>query len=146
VDNFHFDMTCEGDEPLRAAFTLVWKASGIDGSKRGATHYAIRPVAEAVKDAEKPYLDRSAKSLRLVFFEYHGNAPKPDMVAMPFLLDAEAAYDFARRWLAQAEYPRQPDHDGDNERGWRIYNEDWGHVDGDDAIIAVSPVWAMYGK
>lgn len=39
------------------------------------------------------------------------------------------------------------DHDGSNSVGWRVYCEDWGHVDGDSyAIVAVKPVYLWHGK
>lgn len=121
------------------------EGEGPRGQKWGATHYAIRQPVAAIKDIEKPYLDRAAKPLRLVFFNYVGTVT--DHVALPFHLDAKSAADFARRWLAEAEYGKQPDHDGDNKKGWRLYNEAWGHVDSDHgAIIAVAPSWAAYGK
>jgi hypothetical protein len=49
-------------------------------------------------------------------------------------------------WLASADFGKQPDHDGDNEKGWHLYNESWGHVDGPYAVFAVEPSWQMYGK
>ena len=59
----------------------------------------------------------------------------------------EQAADFAVGWLEHADYGREPDHGGDNGKGWRLYCEDWGHVDHDHyAFAAVQPVWAMYGK
>lgn len=54
---------------------------------------------------------------------------------------------FLKGWLKQCQYPPQPDHDGHNERGFRIYNNEWGHVDGMyQAFLAIEPAWAMYGK
>lgn len=39
------------------------------------------------------------------------------------------------------------DHDGENCMGWRVYCEDWGHVDDSFyAICAVRPVYLWYGK
>ena len=39
------------------------------------------------------------------------------------------------------------DHDGHNSRGWRVYSEDWGHVDGSwSAICAIKPAFMWYGK
>lgn len=51
-------------------------------------------------------------------------------------------------WLDNvAQYPPEPNHDGSNGKGWRVYNENWGRVDGDFAVfVAIEPVWAMYGK
>ncbi len=150
MDNFRFDMTCEGDGALDGAIMVIWKArhcegEGPRGQKWGATHYAIRPAEPAIKDAEKPYLDKSAKPLRLVFFNYV-STPR-DHIALPFRLDAKGAADFARRWLAEADYGKEPDHDGDNGKGWRLYCEGCGHIDSEHgAIIAVTPAWAMYGK
>jgi hypothetical protein len=39
------------------------------------------------------------------------------------------------------------DHDGDNEKGWRLYVEDWGHVDSSWGVsFAVKPAYLWYGK
>lgn len=167
MNNFHFDMTCEGATTLADAIALVWKARGMEGpfpharpdyKKPGATHYAVRAAFEGEKwsdeDREKyTHLGvwrRDPKPLRLVFYDnrYRSSDPEGgDQVALPFTLDAAGTADFAARWLAEADYGREPDHDGDNGRGWRVYNEGWGHVDSHHAaIIAVTPSWAMYGK
>jgi hypothetical protein len=69
------------------------------------------------------------------------------LVQFPFKMDAKGAADFAERWLAEQEYGREPDHDGSNGKGWRIYNDQWSRVDGYTySICAVQPCWMMYGK
>lgn len=70
------------------------------------------------------------------------------IIDLPFPLKGDAIGNYAWEWLTSAaEYGPEPDHDGSNGRGWRVYNEDWGHVAGRwDAFFAVQPVWAMYGK
>lgn len=152
MDNFRFDMICEGDSMLEEALKLVWKATGNEGEglgtrRRGATHYAVREPVKAVKDPSKPHLDNSGKPRRIVFFSYASSSLSDDLVRLPFHLDAKGAADFARRWLAEADYGKEPDHDGSNKRGWRVYNEACGQVDDNHgAIIAVAPVWATYGK
>lgn len=169
MDNFSFNMTCEGDKMLAHAIEIVWRARGIhetpkharpDYKKPGATHYAIRPAfagerEERPEGADKFYrpnwkYGKEPKSLRLVFYDNRyksGSLEGNDQVALPFTLDAAGAADFASRWLAEADYGSQPDHDGDNGKGWCIYNEAWGHVDSHySAIIAIAPSWAMYGK
>jgi len=36
---------------------------------------------------------------------------------------------------------------GDNEKGWRVYCEDWGKIDSDDyAFLAIKPAYIWYGK
>lgn len=67
---------------------------------------------------------------------------------LPYEMGAEETINFVWGWL-QKNPPsgRQPDHDGDNEKGFRIYNESWGHVAGEyQAFVAIAPIWAMYGK
>jgi len=40
----------------------------------------------------------------------------------------------------------QPDHDGDNYKGFRLENDFWGQIDGCEAFLSIEPIWAMYGK
>lgn len=149
MDNAHIDVTSEGNETLAKTLDLAF------GKFHKAIGYAIRAAvpsekhpAEVMADPKNAYMlkpKRAAKPLRLVFFWTAPTAK--DFVALPFKLDAKGAADFAARWLAEADYGKQPDHDGDNEKGWRVYNEAWGHVDDEYAgFVAVTPSWAMYGK
>lgn len=132
MDNFRIDIMSEG--AIQPAMTLAfgqWHTSG-------ATHYAVRSASPA-EDR------RLARSQRMVLFWTKPSAA--DAIPFPFKMDAVGAADFATRWLAQADYGHKPDHDGDNGRGWRLYNECWGHVDDDSAaFVAIAPAWAMYGK
>lgn len=124
MDNFRIDITSEGQASLLQALGICF------AQHRAATHYVVR-------EAEPP------KPRRLVFMWTEAK----DAVALPFKLDVEGAADFARRWLDEQDFGRQPDHDGDNGKGWRLYNEAWGHVDNQyQGWIAVAPAWAMYGK
>lgn len=147
MDNFRLDVTSEGD--LGPVMALAF------GQDRKAVGYAVRNPREGERWAEEdcqkhPHLWRNWKveprPHRLVFY-WSIKEGTADVVKLPFELDSIGAADFAKRWLAEQEYGREPDHDGDNGKGWRVYNESWGHVDGDwSAFIAVSPSWATYGK
>jgi hypothetical protein len=72
----------------------------------------------------------------------------PDSVIskLPYPMDVNAATQFAWFWLqSSAAAPclePEPDHDGDNKVGWRVYSE----VGESQALLAVQPIWAMYGK
>jgi hypothetical protein len=119
-DNFHIDITHDGDiaDAMRIAF------AGAPGGK-----------AEA-------YIVDDNKGL--VFF---WSKDENKSINLPFKLDASGAADFAKRWLAEQDYGPQLDHDGDNCKGWRLYNESWGRVEGYTyGFVAVQPAWAMYGK
>lgn len=136
MDNFHLDVTCEGKAALRLVVDLAFT------QHRRVTHYAVREAEPAV--TEPQYSKKPARPKRLVFMWTDGGR---EAVKLPFELDAEATTDFAARWLAEQDCGREPDHDGSNGRGWRAYCEGWGHVDGEyQGFLAVTPVWAMYGK
>ena len=108
-------------------------------------------------------LERLRRSLALRFIEYRkaiGYAnPTPgrlvffwakhnDAIYLPAPLDSDAAAALAWEWLKTAEYPTEPDHDGDNEEGWHAFCEEWGHVSpfGYQAFVAIDAQWMMYGK
>lgn len=66
---------------------------------------------------------------------------------LPYPMKIEAAIQFVWNWLEQADYGRQPDHDGDNGKGWTVHRDGWGHVAGSFySICGIKPTWAMYGK
>lgn len=152
MDNFRFDMTAEGKETLKEAVALAMKQN------RRIRGYAVRPASPAITDEKYNHLNRPAKPLRLVLFwaaiepgnglKEFADAPEQQYVGFPFEMDAAGAADFAIRWLeGAAVYGGEPDHDGDNSKGWRVWNEAWGHVDNQwQACLAIQPVWAMHGK
>jgi len=118
MDNFQFDMTSRGTETLKKALCLFNPPS--------------RKVSGYSTDGTKLVL-------------YWRQTTKA--VDLPYPMTLDQAADFAAGWLDHADYGPEPDHDGDNEKGWRLYCESWGHVDNDpSAFAAVQPVWAMYGK
>lgn len=126
MDNFRINVTARGEQTLRDAMKLAFLQHA-----KGAKFWAVRPA-----DEDKP--------LRMIFYWTDG---AKDILPFGFTMDPEGCADFAGRWLAEAEYDFEPDHDGHNTKGWRIYNEGWGHVDRDwQAVVAVTPVWAMHGK
>jgi len=127
--NFLIDISSEGEKRLQQAFHLRMEPDGRYASQKADTAigYVIDP------------------ELGMVFFQWK---PSGEFAPFPFKMDADGCAAFAFRWLAEAEYPREPDHDGDNHKGWRFYNEAWGHVGHyrSEALIAVKPEWQMYGK
>jgi hypothetical protein len=124
VDNFHFDVTCQGNEQFSKCLEMAITLSG----HKNVTHYLID--------------DKRGLGLFWHYQDKHDT-----LLKLPYPMKIPAIVQFATNWISQVEYPQQPDHDGDNGRGWRIYNESWGHVwDYHEGVIAIAPVWAMYGK
>lgn len=63
-------------------------------------------------------------------------------------MDWEAAKAVVLSWQANvASYGPQPDHDGDNGKGLRVFNEAWARIGRMyQAFVAFEPTWIMYGK
>lgn len=123
MDNFKIDVVCEGAERLKPALEIAF-------GKHKATHYTVHNKA-------------------LVFFWTEPKSIRKDVVVhvLPFSLTKEAAPAFVNEWLKQQDYGKEPDHDGSNSKGWRVFNESWGQVfNWWEAFVAIEPVWAMYGK
>lgn len=89
------------------------------------------------------------KGQRIIFYWHPPFSPseQDEYTPLPVPVDASNVSSLVQAWLDKADYGKQPDHDGSNSRGFRIYNEAWGFVDNKrNAIFAVQPVWAMHGK
>jgi hypothetical protein len=124
MDNFHVTVTSEGRDHFERALSLFFDHA--PGSK--AIGYQVTVE----------------KGLILYW-------TKPDGVdefqEFPYEMNLADAVNFAWGWIEKTPYPKRPDHDGDNGKGFVIYNEDWGHVNHEwEAFVAIAPVWAMYGK
>ena len=81
---------------------------------------------------------------RIVLFQYDDDRS----VAFPAPLGPDQCAKLVSAWLDDANYPNEPDHDGDNAKGWFCHTEGWGHVEpfGHAAFLAVEPHWIQYGK
>ena len=121
MDNFKIDIVADGTENLGRALLLAF--CYCPGKK--ATHF--------IHDREKGLI-----------FLWHKEG---DALPLPAGLTSQEATIIASKWLEETDYPKAPDHDGDNEKAWRVYNEAWGHVaQYHYAICAFKPVWAVFGK
>jgi len=119
MDNFRIDIVHDRKEVLGKALDI-----GFSGYRK-AIGYSIHP--------EKGFVLYWAET--------------KEMIPFPVSMDAATVLPIIVAWLAEQDYGREPDHDGDNNRGWRLYNEEWARVDGKyQAFLAVKPAWTMYGK
>lgn len=121
ADNYYFDLIAT---PTAPAMEIAFANS----PGRKATHW------------------KHDKENNRIILAWHENAGK-DFI--PFLgeVRAEDACQMLREWVRLLDYGGQPDHDGENDKSFRIYCEGWGHVANNDyAFAAIEPRWAMYGK
>ena len=134
MNNRIFNVNGRGDEQLLATLKLVFNQKGTNcGYKCEGTKFV------------------QTKGLILLWFcekSEHGNK-------LPVELTAEECFPFVKAWLKSEEagkvdcesWDANSDHDGSNSIGWRVYCEDWGHVDGDPrAICAIKPDYMWHGK
>jgi hypothetical protein len=127
MDNFHIDLTAEGEETLLQVFEIAFRHNAAGGKAEGTFETKNRDGVPA-----------------LVFC---WGSEDERVVKLPSPIGFELATQIALNWLESAKWSEEPEHDGDNARGFHVYVEDWGHVDGNPyAIVAVAPEWAMYGK
>lgn len=80
-------------------------------------------------------------------------AEKDGMNPFPCKLDATSCLGVIWEWLESnpevdyESWDADADHDGHNSKGWKVYCEDWGHVNGMwEAFIAIKPVCLWHGK
>lgn len=82
---------------------------------------------------------------RLVFFKYFKG--DTEVQKFPGKAGAEMMANWVEMWLAnEANYPKEPDHDGSNTKGWRVYVNAWGVIPDYGSFVAVEPHWIMHGK
>lgn len=140
-DNFHFDLC---GVPLDLSLLVACRGYTKDfrGNPWGrkAIGWSVEPCdakgTEAVWGA-----NRSSKRLVLYWTKHDSMTP----FASP--LGHEELVPMVKAWLAEADYGKEPGHDGENSKGWRVYNEGWTHVaDRHQAFVAIEPVWMLHGK
>lgn len=129
MNNRIISIQSEGRKSFDLAFKLMFDR---DFGDMKATHYFKHPT----------------KGFILLWHEESFGEVKA--IKLPFAMDWQIAANLVWGWLLEREdkeYQEYLDHDGSNGHGFRVYNENWGHVAGSHyAILAVLPVWAWYGK
>lgn len=135
MDNFSINLTAESKETLLEVLKIVFKHNCPSGKAKFWTEKKIETNPEWIGT------DINRNVLILLWHEEKGS------VKLPSPIDAAGSCELAWNWLMEQDYGPEPDQDGDNEKGFRVYCNHWGHVEGYHyAIIGIVPAWAMYGK
>jgi hypothetical protein len=150
MDNFHIEIVARGQEVMARGLEIAFAAHG--GKADGWGVVGVDPPSDEKKDR---YDNRAPSLLGVVnvphyVLTFYSSRPETrfDYNSFPVPVDAKDAAKVAFDWLKQkGEYGDQPDHDGDNERGFYLFCNTWGHVLGSHyGIVGVGPAWAMLGK
>lgn len=133
MDNRVISIQSEGWRAFQLAFELLW--DNCPGGK--ATHYYHHPKHGLVLLWKHDDF-------------YIPETPNQPALPLPFAMNLKAATDMAWSWLQEqsdSSYQDYCDHDGSMGKGFKVYNEAWGHVANSHyAFLAVVPIWAWYGK
>ncbi len=137
MDNRIISVKSEGIKAFDLAFQLLF-----DNARGGkASHYFEHPTAGFLLLWNEDN-----------FYGLTKGDPSAKVSAnkLPFKMEWKDAANLAWGWLNNQpteKYEDYLDHDGSNGRGFKVYNEAWGHVAGSSyAFLGVLPVWAWYGK
>ena len=130
MDNRVFNVNGEGEVMLTATLKLLFTQCNAEYTK--AHGWAFTPKHG------------------FIVYQYPGVGNR-----FPTPLTAEQLAPIVWAWLNGDEaktvecdgWDADCDHDGDNGPGWRVFCEDWGHVNGDyNAVCAIKPAYMWYGK
>lgn len=76
---------------------------------------------------------------KLLLYDYQHDGAKD----LPYPMGIYEATAFAWGWIkANSPVDKQPDHDGDNSKGFHLIADSWL----DNHLVSVESIWAMYGK
>lgn len=91
---------------------------------------------------------------RLILYWSRPDDDEKGFHRFPVRLSAEDVEPILSAWLIGAKYGEPPDHDGDNKKGFHIFNYEHDekydtqvHAGGTHgSILGLQPAWACYGK
>lgn len=141
MDNREISIKSEGHEALVLALKLIFDNAA--GGK--AVAFRIFP---AKGDPSSEYRrDRdNYQPPTLVLYWHDEDGASPLLARM----GPEEIANLVQAWLddqPETMWGDYLDHDGSMGRGFRVFNEDWGHVfNSSYAICGIQPIWAWYGK
>jgi len=163
MDNFKIDIQGRGKESLAKAIEIAFANNSPSGFAR---HYTTVRLANELQYYSNPvskHLTPNLHNNESLHINHSETLKKnesghltlilcwsdsPDTIPLPYPLNANGAIGFVEGWLENAGDPgKEPDHDGDNKAGWRVFTGTWGHVSSYTySVVAVQAIWAMYGK
>jgi hypothetical protein len=148
MDNFGIDITAEGRASLEKALEIAFAHNCPGGT---VSHYKVVKFKRETRYYGEPKTTHHFSDLKehqdgiptLLLLWHEGQEATEHLFAM----DLAETLGFVNGWLNKVDFGKEPDHDGSNGKGWRVFTETWGRVAGYSyTVCAVQPAWAMYGK
>lgn len=142
MDNRIISIQSKGRKSFDLAFQIMFADTWNDKKDQVATHYFEHP--------DKGLIFLWSDDKFQIKLPDHGDFQTEVASKLLTPLGWKEAADLSWTWLLnqpENKYQDWIDHDGSMGKGFRIYNEDWGHVAKSHyAILGLVPVYAWYGK
>jgi len=133
MDNRVFDVNGDGIEDLTLALTLAFHQQGHNTKCVGWSQSRSKGLVLYWSPSEEKTFHPMVTPL------------KAEEVAV--IVQGWLTGEFAKTVEPKDNWDVNIDHDGHNTLGWRVYCEEWGHVDGSwRSICAIKPVYLWHGK
>ena len=131
----------------------MWSSDNAVFNVNGKSESRLRDALSLALNGGTVAAYKFIQSKGLVLYSY-ASSGNNGVVKFPTPLSANEVSGIVIKWLQSEEAKSVPcegwdadaDHDGDNEIGWRVYTEDWGHVEGEWDALAIKPAYMWYGK
>lgn len=131
----------------------MWNSDNAIFNVNGDSLDKLIKTLELAFNGKTVYGYKINEKLGIILYSYDSSSKK-DITKFLIEHTPKQAAEIVFEWLKSDEASKVPcegwdedaDHDGDNELGWRVYTEDWGHVDGDWNCLAIKPAYMWYGK
>lgn len=138
-DMYHFDVNGK----TREMFDVVMELAMLASPGRKVTD--VKSYKSLALASDFP---RISSSLILYWAD---PGPESGAVMLPYPMCLKQISEFVWGWLeslTSVEWPPEPEHDGSNSKGWRIFNERWSQIDGEGhyAFAKIEPFWQVHGK
>ena len=129
----------------------MWQFDNVIFNVNGCGIEKLRKVFDLIYGDQTLYGYKVDNKKGIILYAYESGK---NIIRFPTELQSSQVADIVFEWLKSKEAKEVPcegwdanaDHDGSNELGWRVYTEDWGHVNGDWNCLAVKPAYLWYGK
>ena len=138
MDNFKIDIKADSDASLRKAIDIAFAHNAVC-----QTVQSYQVVTLESSPTNRVPEELNGKTALVLCWDKVDRQKEDARTNLPCGLDSGAAADVAMRWLAEQKWGPEPDHDGDNRKGWRILT---GVSSVSSAVCTIVPAWAIYRK
>jgi hypothetical protein len=147
MDNFNLDVTARDRETLIDALNIVFSHHSV------CVGYTVQDDPEGGQRMillwNNPVVAKSYEATAFFPFPVRAKPGRDDVGRDLSKFQSRVPWlaELIEGWLAVTEYGKEPSHDGDNVKGFRLFTDRLGEVAGHRyAMCIIEPEWAWLGK